>query len=210
MGCDASAPAQGTKDELLLLTPGSYHGHPNRNRARTDPRQCNYFKPSAPASPGYTPTLAGLKLSSMNGVVEYLGNHWCGALKHDLLLSKFSGQNSAGQTLRAQLGSGGASVTALTTVAPFSGLLMAPAPSGTLVACQPQKNKVIIYEPVVPTPPPGAPPAVAAVAPHRGPAGGGNTVTIGGANFGAAPMATLGGAPCTGVTDVAADGTSFK
>jgi len=210
LGCDASGPAKGTKDELLLLTPGSYHGHPNRNRARTDPRQCNYFKPSAPASPGYTPTLADLKKSSMNGVVEYLGNHWCGALKHDLLISKFTGQNSAGETLRAQLGGGGTSVTALTTVAPFSGLLMAPAPSGALVACQPQKNKVIIYEPVMPAPPAGAPPAVAALTPHRGPAGGGNTVTIGGSNFGAAPTATLGGAPCTGVTDGAADGSSFK
>lgn len=82
--------------------------------------------------------------------------------------------------------------------------------TGAIIAPQPQKNKVIIYELVHPAPAAGAAPSVTAVVPHRGPAGGGNTVTIGGTGFGTAPTATLGGAACTGVQDVAADGTSVR
>ncbi|GAB0496805.1 hypothetical protein MMPV_008126 [Pyropia vietnamensis] len=209
-GCFGSKPSLSAKDELLLITPGSYHGHPNRNRARNDPLQCDYYPPNAPASTGYTPTLANLEVSSMNGVIEYMANLWCGALKHDLLVSKFTGQLQAGETKRVQLGSGGTTVSSLTTLTQFSGLLMVPTASGAILAPQPQKNKLIIYEPVHPSPPAGAAPVVTAVVPHRGPLAGGNTVTIGGSGFGPSPSATLGGAACTGVKDVAPDGTSFR
>lgn len=210
IGCDGSGPSFTRKDELLRVTPGSYYGHPNRNRARGDPRQCTYHAPDAPPSAGYTPPLVDLQRSSMNGVLEYLGNHFCGALKHDLLISKFSGQNSNGETLRVQLGSGGTTVTQVGQLTKFSGLLIVPTASGAILAPQTQKNKVIVYKPVTPPSLAGSAPFVAAVEPHRGPVVGGNTVTIGGTGFGTSPTATLGGKPCTGVKDVAADGTSFR
>ncbi|GAB0494573.1 hypothetical protein MMPV_005867 [Pyropia vietnamensis] len=210
IGCDGSGPSFTKKDELILVSPGNYYGHPNRNRARDDPRQCTYYEPDAPPSEGYTPPLVNLQLSSMNGVLEYMGNHFCGALKHDLIISKFSGQNSNGLTIRAHLGGGGTTVTKLTQLTKFSGLLIIPTASGAILAPQTQKNTIIVYQPDSPPPPTGAAPSVSAVEPHRGPVGGGNTVTIGGTGFGTAPTATLGGKPCTGVKDVAADGTSFR
>lgn len=211
-GCYGSAPSLGAPDELLRLTRGGYYGHPNRNRARTDPRQCTYHGPDAPATDGYTPPLVNLRMSSMNGVVEYMANNWCGALKHELLVAKFSGAASAGETLRARLGNGGKSLESLSSVAPFSGLLLAQTASGALLSPQPQKNRILVYEPVVKMPPSGAPPSVTAVRPHRGPVGGGNTVTVGGFGFGggAALSATLGGKPCTDVRAVSSDGRSFR
>ncbi|OSX74564.1 hypothetical protein BU14_0284s0017 [Porphyra umbilicalis] len=210
VGCGASAKGYGQKDKLLRLTAGSYHGHPNRNRARDDPRQCTYHRNSDGAGGGYTPALADLGRSSMNGVLEFMGNAFGGALKHDLLIAKFSGRRGAGVTARARLSADGKAVTSLADLLPFSGLLLVQAASGAVLAPQTQKNRVTIYVPDYPPPPAAAPPAVAGVAPHRGRIGGGNGVTIAGHNFGAAPTATLGGRPCGNVRDVAADGTSFR
>lgn len=215
VGCGGTKPSISAPDELLRLVRGNYYGHPNRNRARDDPRQCTYHGPDAPAAAGYTPPLVNLKKSSMNGVVEYMGNHWCGALKHELLVAKFSGATSPGETLRVSLGGGGTTVAALSTVTPFSGLLLAPTATGALLAPQPQKNRLLVYEPVVGGPPPaaGSPPTVTGVTPHRGPVGGGNLVTVGGTGFGGGDgvvTATIGGKPCTDVRDVAADGRTFR
>lgn len=69
---------------------------------------------------------------------------------------------------------------------------------------------MLVVEPVYPTPPASGAPVPIAVKPHRGPAGGGHTITVGGHNFGASPTATLGGRPCRNVRDVAADGTRFR
>ncbi|OSX76697.1 hypothetical protein BU14_0178s0013 [Porphyra umbilicalis] len=203
VGCGASAKGYGQKDKLLRLTAGSYHGHPNRNR-------CTYHRNSDGAGGGYTPALADLGRSSMNGVLEFMGNAFGGALKHDLLIAKFSGRRGAGVTARARLSADGKAVTSLADLLPFSGLLLVQAATGAVLAPQTQKNRVTVYVPDYPPPPAAAPPAVAGVAPHRGRVGGGNGVTIAGHNFGAAPTATLGGRPCGNVRDVAADGTSFR
>lgn len=210
VGCGGTAASVGATDKLLRLARGGYYGHPNRNRARADPRQCTYHPPGAPATAGYTPPLVDLGGSSYNGLLEYMGNGWCGALKHELLVAKFSGATAAGETLRVRLGDGGGSAAAVAAVAPFSGLLLAPTARGALLSPQPQKNRLLVYEPVLGATPPGAPPAVTAVTPHRGPSGGGNTLTVGGSGFGAAPAATVGGAACTDVRAVAADGRSFR
>jgi len=210
VGCGGSAKGYGQKDKLLRLTAGSYHGHPNRNRARDDPRQCTYHRTSDGAGGGYTPALADLGRSSMNGVLEFMGNAFGGALKHDLLVAKFSGSSGAGVTARARLSADGTAVTSLADLLPFSGLLLVQAASGAVLAPQPQKNRVTVYVPDYPPPAAAAPPTVAGVAPHRGRVGGGNGVTIAGHNFGAAPSATLGGRPCGNVRDVADDGTSFR
>jgi len=67
--CGGSAKGYGQNDKLLHLTAGIYHGYPNRNRARDDPRKCNYHPMSDGAGGGFTPAVADLGLSSMNGVL---------------------------------------------------------------------------------------------------------------------------------------------
>lgn len=211
IGCDASAAGFTQKDKLLRLSRGGYYGHPNRNRARDDGRQCTYHRNAEASRGGYTEPLADLGRSSINGVTEYMANLFGGALKHDLLLAKFSGRSSSGSTQRVQLAAGGAGVASITDLFGFSGLLMAQTPAGVVLAPQPQKNRVLVAAPDYPTPPAAAGPVVVGVGPHRGRAAGGNTVTIAGHHFGEGiPAATIGGAPCTDVRAVAVDGRSFQ
>lgn len=212
-GCDASSDGFTQQDKLLHLTGGGYYGHPNRNRARDDGRQCFYYRNAEPSQNGYTAPMADLGRSSINGVMEYTANLFGGALKHDLLLAKFSGGSSSGQTQRVQLGAGaggGGKAESITDLFGFSGLLMVQTPAGAVLSPQPQKNRVLVAAPDYPTPAAAAGPVVVAVAPHRGRVAGGNTVTIGGHHFGGAPAATIGGAPCGDVRNVAPDGRSFQ
>jgi glucose/arabinose dehydrogenase len=79
-GQDAWAP-----DELNLVTEGAHYGHPNRNRGRTDPRQCTYSSPDTPAE-GVTAPIATLGYSSSaNGMAEYTSNAFRGRLLGDLI-----------------------------------------------------------------------------------------------------------------------------
>ncbi|KAK1857418.1 hypothetical protein I4F81_000037 [Pyropia yezoensis] len=191
IGCDASAAGFTQKDKLLRLSRGGYYGHPNRNRARDDGRQCTYHRNAEASRGGYTGPLADLGRSSINGVTD--------------------GRSSSGSTQRVQLAAGGARVASITDLFGFSGLLMAQTPAGVVLAPQPQKNRVLVAAPDYPTPPAAAGPVVVGVGPHRGRAAGGNTVTIAGHHFGEGiPAATIGGAPCTDVRAVAVDGRSFQ
>lgn len=67
--CGGSGKRYGQKDKRLHLTSGSYQGYPTSNRARDDPRKCTYHHKSDGAGGGYTPAVADLGRSSMNGVL---------------------------------------------------------------------------------------------------------------------------------------------
>ncbi len=81
---DGVVGAQGP-DELNIAVAGDYYGHANRNRGRTDVRQCTFRLSSEPSDVDYTAPIAVLP-SSSNGIVEYTsGTAFCGALQGDLL-----------------------------------------------------------------------------------------------------------------------------
>jgi glucose/arabinose dehydrogenase len=72
-------------DELNLVTEGAHYGHPNRNRGRSDPRQCAYSSPDTPVE-GVTAPIATLGYSSSaNGMAEYTSNAFGGRLRGDLI-----------------------------------------------------------------------------------------------------------------------------
>jgi len=71
-------------DELNIVVAGGYYGHANRNRGRTDPRQCTYHSGTEPSSMDHTAPIALLP-SSSNGIVEYTSTAFCSALLGDLL-----------------------------------------------------------------------------------------------------------------------------
>ncbi|GAB0496230.1 hypothetical protein MMPV_007542 [Pyropia vietnamensis] len=195
IGCGSSAAGFTQRDKLLHLKAGAYYGHPNRNRARDDERQCIYHSVTEASQDGYTAPLANLGYSSVNGVMEYMANLFGGALKHELLLSKFSGRFSGGWTWRVRLANNGSAVESIKDLFGYSGLLMAQTPGGAVLAPQPQKNRVLVAAPDYPSPPAASGPVVVGVGPHRGRASGGNTVTIVGHHFGGGPPPRLLAAP---------------
>jgi len=198
-------------DKLLLVREGAYYGHANRNRARTDARQCRLHWPGAPGSDTYTPPLLSFATGSYNGIVEVLSNLFP-AVKHDLFITRFSGGAGglAGETKRIRLSDGGTRATFVGDVASASGVDVTETPHGSYLMPRVQKGQMLVVAPVRPPHLDASRPYFVAVKPHRGRAAGGNVVTVGGLFFGDAPTATFGGRPCTDVHAVADDGRSFR
>jgi glucose/arabinose dehydrogenase/N-acetylneuraminic acid mutarotase len=76
-------------DLLQRVEPGKYYGHPNQSRD-----ECVFFDGSyqgvAPL-PNFVPAMHVLgKNKSANGIIEYAGDSFCGALKGDLLIANYS------------------------------------------------------------------------------------------------------------------------
>lgn len=211
LGCNNSRFSSGHGDKVLRMVRDAYYGHPNRNRAREDPRQCTYYWPLQAGTAEYKPPLTSFSEGSYNGIIEVMSNVFPD-LKHDLLISRFSTGNRGNNGLikRIQLEGGRDGPVVVTDLLGASGLDIESTPFGAYYLPRPQKGEMLIVEPVYPTPPASGAPVPIAVKPHRGPAGGGHTITVGGHNFGANPTATLGGRPCRNVRDVAADGTRFR
>jgi len=115
-----------------------------------------------------------------------LGNASRGALKHDLLITKFSGSRGAGFTTRARLSADVKAVTSLADLLHFSGLLLVKAASGAVLASQTQKKSFTVNVPVSSPLLAAEPRSAAGAAPHCGRAGGGNGVAIAGHKFRAA------------------------
>jgi Glucose / Sorbosone dehydrogenase len=74
-------------DKLLLVTKAHYYGRPNRKRAAyfNDARQCVWYPPETNSIKNmYTSPLL-THLSSIDGILEYHGNHFKGKLHSNLL-----------------------------------------------------------------------------------------------------------------------------
>lgn len=209
--CTSAAPGGTHGDELLLVKPGAYYGHANRNRGRSDPRQCAYRWPDAPSTNGYTPPLLSFGTGSFDGIVEVLSNAFP-ALKHDLLVTRFSAGKGGldGVVKRIRLSDDGGRAAFAGDVAAVSGVDVTETPHGSYLMPRVQKGELLFVAPAQPPGVDASRPFFTAVKPHRGRAAGGNVVTVGGVHFGDAPTATIGGKACTGVHAVAADGTSFR
>jgi hypothetical protein len=207
-GCGSNEPLAANKpDKLVRVVDGKYAGAPNRNRGRDDPRQCAYIDPATPGSDSYEAPLATFE-SSTDGLAEVHSNLLGGQLKGDVLLSKLSTSESQGRVYRVRLGAQGAVAEgAVDTLWEASGLTIAQSPWGDFFMPRVYSPEILVLRPEYDAP---AIPAFAAVLPFRGPAAGGNRVQVSGHNFGPAPVAYFDVSPCTDVSDVAPDGTSFR
>ena len=89
--CTESDSPSSQSDELNLIEQGNYYGHPNRNRGRTDPRQCVYHAGEEGSGAGFTGPIAVLPAHcSCDGIAEYTGTAFGGAMLGDLVIAQWS------------------------------------------------------------------------------------------------------------------------
>jgi len=143
---------------------GAYYGHPNRNRAREDSRQCFYYLRAQAGSAACMPLLASFAEASYEGIKEVLSNIFP-AMKHDLLVRRFSTGNrgSNGLIKRLQLTGGPTASVVVTDLIAATGLDIGTTPSGAYYVPRPQKGELFVLEPDYPTPPAGGVPVPIAV-----------------------------------------------
>jgi glucose/arabinose dehydrogenase len=189
-GANTQQPATGAQDELNLLTPGNYYGHPNRNRGLTDSRQNVYYNPSLASIPGvYTAPLT-IFPSSTNGIDEYRATTFGGQLLGNLITQQLNGP-----VFSVTLSANGTQVAKSETLTGIAdGLDIVTAPGGALVGIDLADNRVTVATPndLV-----GTTVTAYDVFPWRAPAVGGNRFVIGGQNFGnlSNTTVTIGGQP---------------
>ncbi|MEX2158207.1 MAG: PQQ-dependent sugar dehydrogenase [Dehalococcoidia bacterium] len=154
--CATQGGPTSTSDKLNLVVEGDYYGFPNRNRGRTDPRQCTYHPPSEPSSEFYTAPLVILpNHCSCDGLAEYTSDAFGGQMQGDLIYAEWS----SGRISRLRLADGGESY--LDNPTPLSSAFAAPldvvvAPNGMIYVAEYSGN-VVSYlapegSPATPTP----------------------------------------------------------
>jgi glucose/arabinose dehydrogenase len=133
--CSTQGGPTSTWDELNRVIEGDYYGFPNRNRGRTDPRQCTYHPPSEASSDVYTTPLIVLPSHcSCDGLAEYTSDAFGGQMQGDLIYAEWS----FGRISRVRLADGGESYLDTT---PLDGGFAAPldvavAPNGTIYVAE--------------------------------------------------------------------------
>ena len=147
-GCDAQGSDPSVNDELNLVEPGDYYGHPNRNRGRSDPRQCIYHPGTEASGLDWTAPIEMLP-SSSNGMVEYTSSALGGKLFGDLLYVQLTDRVVG----RIELSVDGTSVVGHTEIASglTSPLDITMGPGGTLYIAEygfaPGNSKVTVLVP---------------------------------------------------------------
>jgi len=172
-------------DELNLILPNAYYGHPNRNRGRTDPRQCVYHPNTEPSNGAYTGPLETI-LSSSNGMVEYAAGTFGGQMRGDLV---YVGWNPD-DIHRVKLSPDGLSVVEDTQL--DSGLNLpldvTMGPDGTLYVAEYGGAKITFYKP---DETPASAITITGISPVNSLVNGGVSVTITGTNFTATSDTTV-------------------
>ncbi|MCB0358528.1 MAG: IPT/TIG domain-containing protein, partial [Bdellovibrionales bacterium] len=164
-------------DEITLLAPDHYFGHPNRNRGRTDSRQNVYQNPLNPLIPGVYSGPIGFLPASTNGVDEYRARTFNSGMRGHLLIQKWNDS-----LYHATLGNDGHTMVDLSPVAGgTSGLDVLAGPGGVLVGIDHSGNKITVSKPVDPT---ITSMKALDIFPWRAPAAGGAQFVIGGKFFG--------------------------
>lgn len=131
LGCNNSRFSSGHGDKVVRIVRDAYYGHPNRNRAREDPRQCTYYWPLQAGTAEYKPPLTSFSEGSYNGIIEVMSNVFPD-LKHDLLVSRFTTGNRGNNGLikRIQLEGGRDGPVVVTDLLGASGLDIESTPFG--------------------------------------------------------------------------------
>ncbi len=113
----------GQPDELNLIEQGKYYGHPNPTR-----NECVFGDghwQGVSAAPGYTAPIRSLGMNkSADGIIEYAGDAFCGALKGNLLIANYS---TGKDVTRVVLSADGRSVVSSTSL---TGGFLDPLPLG--------------------------------------------------------------------------------
>lgn len=111
--CTTSGTGVSSADELNLIVQGSYYGFPNRNRGRTDARQCTYHAPEEGDGADFTaPIYTFAAHCSCDGITEYTSDVFGGGMQGDLV----NAQLIFGNVVRVQLSSDGQSVLSVSTL----------------------------------------------------------------------------------------------
>lgn len=211
------------KDTLKRVAHGKWYGFPNRNRGRFDKAQCIHVRPTLTNEtrfyrrkyPAFTesegwerfqPALVKLDAST-NGIVEYTANTFGAQLRGDLFATKFA-VHAGGLTVRIKLDHDDPDkVRAVVPVAQHSGLGVAMTGTGALLMPRVYQGVVAALVPREWDP---KRVVVTSVLPVRGPAGGGNDVTVTGWNLWKGVTVRFGARVCRRVRDVSPDGRSLR
>ncbi|MEX2159390.1 MAG: PQQ-dependent sugar dehydrogenase [Dehalococcoidia bacterium] len=111
--CSTSGTGVAQNDELNRIESGDYYGFPNRNRGRTDARQCTYHAPSEGNGADFTAPILTLPAHcSCDGIMEYTSPQFSGAMQGDLIIAQFV----LGSILRVELSGDGQSVIGSSTL----------------------------------------------------------------------------------------------
>ncbi|MEQ8768124.1 MAG: PQQ-dependent sugar dehydrogenase, partial [Planctomycetota bacterium] len=191
-GPDSEGEDPGTKDEIVLIEPGVYYGHPNRNRGRTDAIQNVYHGPGAPEVPGvYSKNLFELP-SSTDGIVEYRAQTFKGSMRGNLLVQTWNGG-----TRRLEMSADGRSVVSAQQFVSLGSLALATGPGGVIFSANHSGSKVEMLIPNDPTLAEGV--TALDITPWRAPRAAARDFVIAGAGFGSLSdtTVTIGGLPAT-------------
>jgi hypothetical protein len=217
-GCKAGQSIDDGKrdDKLLHVQKGQYYGHPNKNRATffNDSRQCVWFPPEAKDTPNVFTAPLLTHPSSIDGMIEFHGNHFNGQLRSNLLFIRY---NDFSNIYRVILTDDGKAVlpdlemTALPMQMGNLGLDITLAPNGNIIEMRYPLNTIQYYQPLEA---PTTRTIVKTVFPPRGPNAGGNILSIYGVNLNntsSGPIrVSVGGINCLALTVISASRLDCK
>jgi IPT/TIG domain/Glucose / Sorbosone dehydrogenase len=187
-------------DEINLIEQGKYYGQPNFKRAMyfNQQRQCVWNGPEKPNSYAHTAPLM-THPSSIDGILEYHGEHFDGQLRSNLIYIQYNAVNNIyrvalspdGRAIHSALNQKGVAMNIGNL-----GLDITQAPNGNLIEMRYPINTVNYYRPIEPS----TTDIIAKTCfPRRGPTGGGNLLSIYGVNFntrGSSVSVSVGGRNC--------------
>lgn len=182
----------GRKDKIIHVTNGSYYGHPNLQRGGDE---CIWVDPyndktssGGDPPPSYKPSVATMPVSAVTGVGEYGANHFCGALRGELLLSAYKG----GTTWRMSV-EGNNKISGPDELAPRGGLSFVENAHGQLIFPRLTKKIVFVLDPKISG---NSTVFLYGAVPFRHGVNGGTRLTLGGSNFGTMPAVWVGSNRC--------------
>lgn len=134
-------------DELNLVIEGGYYGHPNRNRGRSDERQCSYRAPDDASGESIAPIALLAYSASADGMAEYISGAFGGRLRGNLIYAEWA----KGRVWRVVLADDGGSVIAISQLVPDElerPLDVAIAPDGTVFVAEMDGDRITYFAPV--------------------------------------------------------------